>query len=377
MYNTMKYNSLLGILLIFGLAACHTAGEEAAAEASETEGAEATIALSDEQIRLAGIELGLPSARSVANYVECSGLIDVPPSNLRSVHSPVMGFVQQVKHLPGEYVRRGELLTALAHPELIRLQRTFLESAGRLAFLKLDKDRKSELAAADAASRKAYEQAVSDYEVEKAHSEGLKAELKLIGINTDELEKTGQIQESIRLYAPVNGYITKMQANPGKLVEPNELLYELVDNSHLHLELQVYAKDLAYIKEGQVVLAQVPGTEEVMKGEVHLIGKAIDPENKTVGLHVHLDQEPQGLAIGTYLQARIRVDAAEVQAVPEEAVVRNGGQAFVFIKDSSGFKKHPVEVGRTEDGFVEVRGLDLAEGQQLALKGAYYINGME
>ncbi|MCB9299417.1 MAG: efflux RND transporter periplasmic adaptor subunit [Lewinellaceae bacterium] len=377
MTNTMKYSSLLGILLLmFSFNACNK-GPENVEETTIAKTGEESIALSDEQIQFAGIELGKPTNRSVANYVECTGFIDVPPANLRSVHSPVMGFVQMVRHLPGEYVRKGELLTSIAHPELVRLQRNFLESASRQAFLKRDMERKMELEQADASSRKAYEQALTEYEVEKAHYNGLKSELKLIGINAEEVENTGQVQESIRLYAPVNGYITKMEVNPGKLVEPNALLYELVDNSHLHLELQVYAKDLAHIKEGQTVMAQLPGSEQYLKGEVHLIGKAMDMENKTVSIHAHLDEEPQGLAIGTYLQASIRTDAAEVATVPESAIVRSGNQSYVFVKESDGFKKRLVQTGRTEGGFVEVQGLELSEGQQIALKGAYYINGTE
>lgn len=374
----MKYSSLpaIFILLSFGLSACHTASEETVEKAESTEAA-AAVALTEEQMQLAGIELGRPSTRSIANYVECTGFIDAPPSNLHSVHSPVMGFVQMVKHLPGEHIRQGELLTSLAHPELIRLQREFLESASRLAFLKLDKDRKDGLAEADAASRRAYEQATADYEVERARYNGLKAELNLIGIKADEVEKTGLVQESIRIYAPVSGFITKMNANPGKLVEPNALLYEVVDKSHLHLELQVYAKGLPHIREGQTVLAKAPGSELELKGKVHLIGKAMDMDNKTVNVHVHLDEEPTGLAIGTYLQARIRTDAAEAQVVPESAIVRSGGQAFVFVKESDGFRKRAVEAGRSEEGYVEVIGLELAEGQQIALKGAYYINGVE
>lgn len=376
----MKYFKInsIAFLISLAVAACRQPAQENGAEETASESAtEQTVILSPEQMELSGIVLGQPSTREIASYVDCSGRIDVPPSNIRSVHSPVMGFVQNINHLPGEYVRKGELLASIAHPELIRQQRSFLESAGRITFLKKDMERKKELASTDAASQKAYEQALADYAVEEAHYNGLKAELELIGINTRAVEESRQVQQSIRLYTPAAGFLTQVNANPGKMVEPSTLLFEIVDNSHVHLELEVFAKDLGMLREGQKVAATIPGSEMELQGEVHLINKAIDLEKKTANVHVHLDEEPSSLAIGTFLYARIRTDARQVMAVPEEAVVRSGGQSFVFLKDGEGFRKVEVETGLTDKGFVEIRRLDLREGQQIALKGAYYINGTE
>ncbi|MCB0551241.1 MAG: efflux RND transporter periplasmic adaptor subunit [Phaeodactylibacter sp.] len=376
----MKYIKISAIALLLGFAAtaCHqSAGEASAEQGSEENNENGTIYLSPEQMELSEIVLGQPTVRKIASYIECSGRIDVPPSNIRSVHSPVTGFIQQINHLPGEYVRRGELLASIAHPDLIRLQREFLESAGKIVFLKKDMERKKELADADAASRKAYEQALSDYSVEDAHLNGLKAELGLIGINTQALEETRQVQQSIRIFTPVAGYLVKVEANPGKLVEPNVLLFEIVDNSHVHLELEVFAKDLGKLKEGQQVLASIPGSEEELRGQVHLINKSIDLEKKTANVHVHLDKEPDNLAIGTFLYARISTESREAPTVPEGAIVRSGGRSFVFVKEGERFRKVEVETGETDKGFVEVKELNLQEGQQIALKGAYYINGTE
>ncbi len=375
----MKYIKISGAAILLGIAlsTCQQQTETAAGQDNGSAGEKNSIFLSAEQMELSDIVLGQPEVREIASYIECSGIIDVPPSNIRSVHSPVTGFIQKVNHLPGEYVRRGELLSSIAHPELIRMQRGFLESTGRIAFLKKDMERKEELANADAASRKAYEQTLTDYKVEEAHYNGLKAELELIGINVNALEETRQVQKSISLYTPVAGYLTRVNANPGKLVEPNMLLFEILDNSHVHLELEVFAKDLGLLSEGQQVVASIPGREEELYGKVHLINKAIDLERKTAKVHVHLDAEPHNLAIGAFLYARIRTDSRQVAAVPETAIVRSGGQAFVFVKEGDAFRKVEVETGQSDDGFIEIRKLDLQEGQQIALKGAYYINGTE
>ena len=58
-------------------------------------------------------------------------------------------------------------------------------------------------------------------------------------------------------------------------------------------------------------------------------------------------------------------------------MIRSGDRSFVFIKEGEGFRKVEVETGQADEGFVEIKELNLREGQQIALKGAYYINGTE
>ncbi len=335
------------------------------------------INLSDEQMALAGIEIGQPQKRVLSEKINCTGTVEVPPQSLASVYSPVQGFVKKVNHLVGDYVRKGELLTSISHPDLVKLQREFLEVHSQLSFLEKDYQRKQTLAAGDAASQRSKEEAQAKLELEKARYSGLKAELGMIGISTKKLEESGEIQGAIGLVAPVNGYISKVGVNLGKLVTPSDLLFEVVDNRHTHLELMVFAKDLSKIIKGQRVESSMPGNDEVHEGEVHLVGKMIDLESKTALVHSHLEKEPSPLTPGTFMRAAIFTKGREVWTVPETAVVRESNEAFVFIKTKDGFEKKMVGTGMEDDGFVEITGLDFSENNQVALVGAYYLNGSE
>ena len=199
----------------------------------------------------------------------------------------------------------------------------------------------------------------------------------MIGISTQRLEESGQVQGSISLSSPVNGYVSKVAVNLGKLITPNDLLFEVVDNSHTHLELQVFAKDLSKIKEGQLIECSMPGSGEVYAGEVHLVGKMIDLESKTAMVHGHFEKEPTPLAPGTFMQATLFTNGKEVWAVPETALVRQGNEAFIFIKSKDGFEKMAVKTGLSGDGFVEIMDMDFSENKEIALAGAYYLNGSD
>ena len=363
--------------LLFGCQQSTSESESILEEKVQSSSINTSINLDDAQQKLAGIETGTVSLRNISSTVECSGQIEVPPMYHHSVYSPVHGFVQSVNHLEGDYIKKGAVLTTLSHPDLIHLQRSFLEAISELDYLESDYQRKETLSKEDAGSLKAFEKARSDYNTKIAMIKGLEAELNLIGIPAKELRDNGKIQTQLTLYAPTSGFITAININRGKLVDHSEELFEIIDNRHLHLELFVFAKDLPMIKEKQRVEASLPGSEKRIFGSVHLVGKTIDLDKKTAQVHVHLDNEAPLLAVGTYLPAKIYIDDKEVPAVPITALVREGESQFLFIKQTDGFKKTAVETGTNNDGFVELINWNYPPETIIVTKGAYYIQEAE
>ncbi|MCB9081821.1 MAG: efflux RND transporter periplasmic adaptor subunit [Lewinellaceae bacterium] len=349
--------------------------ETAIAAAAVPTGAKGQVTLTSEQLDLAGIEIGTPQLRRISGFVSCTGKVELPPQNLVSVHSPVKGFVRTVRFLPGNYIRKGDLLVTLAHQDLVRLQREYLETFYRMGALEKDYQRKQDLATADAMAQRNVEQAKADYQVAKAHLEGLRKELQMIGLSTKKLESDGTIQEQISLVSPINGYVNEVNANLGKLVNAEDLLYEILDATHVHAELRVYATDIALLKEGQRVEISVPGSDQRYPAEVHLISRMVDPDTKTVIVHGHFEPEPKQLLAGTFIEARIFTDEAQVLSVPAGAIVQEGKEQFVFVKVGSGFAKTAVQTGRSDGAFVEISGPEISRETQMALQGAYYLNG--
>ncbi|KAA3624828.1 MAG: efflux RND transporter periplasmic adaptor subunit, partial [Bacteroidetes bacterium] len=317
---------------------------------------------------------GMPEERQISEYIECTGKVEVPPNSLASVYSAVNGFVGNVKYLPGDYVKKGSLLTTIKHPDIIKLQTSFLESKSRLEFSKKEFERKQTLAAEDATSEKLLQEAKLEYETELAHFQGIKAELNLFGLPTGKIE-TGDIQPHVQIYAPISGYIASVNINKGKLITPEDLLYEIVDDDHMHLELQIFAKDIPKVKKGQYIEAFVPGIDEKVIAEVYLVGHVIDLETKTTMVHGHFENKPATLTAGTYLHARIFNQENKTLAIPQSALIRSGDETFVYIISNGDFVRRDVITGSSDDDFIAVKKLDLLEGEKLVTKGAYYIHG--
>lgn len=361
-------------LLLLFLTACQGT-ETPQAPAEEAEADHDIIILTPAQIEQAGITVGPLETRELPLTLSCSGTIDAPPASRQAVHSPVMGFVSDLRHLPGEYVKQGTVLARIAHPDLIRLQGSFLESAAALPALQQDAQRQASLSQSDAASQKALEKAQSDLAITQARYNALHAELQLIGIDAETVAAQQQIQPSIALRSPVNGYLTEIAAQPGQLALPETPLFQILDNSHLHLELEVFPKDLPRLVKGQHVTARVPGKDSAYIGHVYLINRAMTAGQKTVGVHVHFDEEPVDLALGTFLFAEVQTGSQLGFALPESAIARSGDQAVVFVETEEGFRRLPVELGTTDKGLVGVRSPELRAGLRVVVDGGYYLGG--
>ncbi len=101
-------------------------------------------------------------------------------------------------------------------------------------------------------------------------------------------------------------------------VQQGNSLFEILDNSHVHLELDVFEKDVAKIKKGQLISYTIPAIgSEIFEGEVEIIGKEFNTDNKTVRVHGHLDGKQPQFIKDLFLNAKIWLNDETSTALPE------------------------------------------------------------
>lgn len=364
-------NFAITFLSVMVLAACNNAAvvdDQAGHHHTEE------ITLTPEQMKLAGIELGMIEERPIMKTITANGMVDVPPESLADISAPLGGFVRKAPHYDGAFVKKGALLVALEHPEYIRIQQEYLDAASQFEMVALEYDRQEKLYKSVAAAEKIFEQTRSSYNSIKARKEGLETTLRIAQINPESVLKNG-IQQQVVLRAPFDGYITMVAVNLGKQVGPEEVLYQMVDPTHLHLELQVYPRDLQAIKKGQAIKYRVQGSRTWKSGHVVLTGQSVDPTSRTVRIHAHTDAQDADIKPGMFVQAEIAVASANGWSLPSTAFLEEGSKAFVFEKTETGFKKVEVEVLDKGAEYYHIAPLD-AKGPFI-VKGAYYLVEME
>ena len=311
------------------------------------------------------MKLGSLAEKEFSSTVHANGMIDVPPENKASVSTYYGGFVESISLLPGQKVKKGQMLFTLGKPEYVQMQQDFLETKNKLAYLKADYERQQTLAKDNIASQKNYLKAQTDYNVTLAMYESLKKKLRLINIDPAKISGSN-LQTSIVIYAPIAGYVTKVNATKGMYLNPTDVAVELINSDHIHLELNVYEKDIQKVKVGQNIKFQLPdASTKWYDAEVHLVGKTVEDENRIVNVHGHLkDESLSNLFVpGMYVEAQIAIDSESAPALPETAVINAENAYYALIKQSENeneevFTKKEVIPGKNQNGWIEIKNVN-------------------
>ena len=384
--------SLALILTFFACGHSHADGEghdhgHASEQHSEDDGhghgeehAEGEIHLTKEQIETMNIQFGDFSQVKINDFVNATGTLGLPPNALTAVSAKASGYIRNSnKFVEGDYIKKGNVMAYLENPDFIHQQQQYLEVAAELVYDRQELERQKTLLTANAGIERNVQKLEAEVARKTATLKGIAKQLAYLGIPVEKLT-TDNIVQRIPLYAPMTGYITTITMHNGMYVTPQMELMEIVNENHLHLELDVFEKDIAHIKEEQLISYTVPALgNTVYNGEVHIIGKEFNTENKTVRIHGHLEKERPQFIKDLFVEAKIWLNDQTVQALPEKAIIKDGDFSYIYVANDNAdneikFEQIKVIPSNTDNGFTAVKLIDqIPEGMKIVTNGAYYV----
>jgi cobalt-zinc-cadmium efflux system membrane fusion protein len=336
------------------------------------------VVITKEQFEGEFMQLGMLSEQDFNETIKTNGMIDVPTHNKSSVSTFIGGYITKTPLLIGDEVKKGQFLVALENTEFVEIQQQYMEVAEQLNYLKSEFTRQKTLYDEDITSEKSYLKAESTYKSSLAHYNGLRKKLQMMNISPSSVEN-GNITSTINLYAPIDGFITKVNVSNGTYVSPSDIILEIIDTDHIHLELSVFEKDILNVKKGQEIDFKIPeASDSIYKAEVHLVGTTIDPTSRRVTIHGHIENDHTNFIVGMFAEADILVSISKKMALPKEAVIEIGDEYFALILDNEKdgnyyFKKTVLDVGLKTEDFVEVLNPESLKDKQFAVKGTYML----
>lgn len=367
---------ILSVIVV--LTACSSETTEKTAVAPSKTTVPGSVLLNKEQIENARISLETPVEMGIGTTVRVTGTVEVPPQNKTAISFPFGGFVKSVPVLDGMQIKKGQVLVTLEDPAIIQLQQDYLEANSQLEYLKQEYDRQKILGDQQVNSGKTVQQAKSNYMSTLARCKGMKLKLEMAGVNPSQVEK-GNLQREVAIHAPFNGVVTKMNAAVGHYVTPQEVLLEIIDLRHSHIELFVFEKDVPSLKTGQKVHVRLANAIEQKIATIYLIGGEIG-NDRMVKVHCHLDKEDPSVIPGSFVNAEIDLTNMQQITVPSEAIVNLKGKNVVFWKKSESgsgtvYELKEVELLGEEEGRTAIRYKSgVATGKEaVVVKGAYAI----
>lgn len=362
-----KYFFIIALMVFLS---CGT--KETSTNSQETQVSESSVILSEAELQNADILVGKAEKGIISTSIKVSGTVEAPPQNVVSVSFPMSGYIGSIKLVPGMKVSRGQALATLQDQELIQLQQDYLIARSRVNFLQKEYDRQKTLNATKTTSDKVYEQTKSEYESQRIMMNSLNEKLRMIGINAQALNEDN-IRRAVSVAAPISGYVSAVHVNSGKYISPQDVLFELVNPTDLHLQLKVFEKDLPLLQSGQKVLVTLtsqPG--KTYEAKISLISKNLD-NDRSASVHCSFIGAADNLFPGTFASAVIETASHDAITVPEEAVVRWQNGQYIFIqKDKGRFEMLPVTVGETDEGRTAIQtGQADFLNEMVVIKNAY------
>ena len=340
------------LLLITILFSCNNQQEETKIKENANPD---SVQLTDEQMAQAGIVVDSIAYRLVNTELQVNGLVDVPPQNIVSVSFPLGGYLKSTQLLPGMHVSRGQVIGIMEDPALVELQQDYLMAEARLHFLEQDLKRQELLNQNKVSADKVLQQAQADHQAQQVLLRGYSEKLKLIGVQPDKLE-AGSISRSVPIRSPIDGFVSRVNVNIGKYVNPSDVLFELINPDDMHAALTVFEKDIALLQPKQKVMVTfVDEPDREYECEVLLVTRNVDGDRSAL-VHCHFEKQPERLLPGMFLNARIIVNQARVPAVPSDAIVRFEDQNYVLQADAGNrFTLLAVEPGAEHQGWTEIK----------------------
>ncbi|WLD22621.1 efflux RND transporter periplasmic adaptor subunit [Flavobacterium dauae] len=351
--------SVLVLVAFFAFNACtnnhkegdgHNHGTEAETTTDEHEEEEENVAvLTDEQMKAVGIEIGSIEQKQLSATLKANGALRVPNSNKANATSLFGGVIKSLNVEIGDFVRKGQVIATISNPQFIQLQEEYLSINSRIEFAEQELVRQRELNDGNVGAKKNLQSATTELNTLRTRKSSLNQQIQMMGINPASLSNSS-LKSSLVVTSPISGTISNVFAKIGSYVDVSSPIAEIIENTALHLDLQVYEKDIPLIKIGQKIDFVVTNNpNKTYSAEVYSIGSSFSGESKTIAVHSKITGDKAGLIDGMSITGMVSLDDVLSTAVPNDAIVNADGKYYIFLVKEQEEEPHEHKEGEAHD----------------------------
>lgn len=401
--------SVFVLVAIFALNACtnkhtegdgHNHGSEAATTTDEHEEEENVAVLTDEQMKAVGIEIGMIEQKQLSATLKANGGLRVPNSNKANATSMFGGVIKSLHVEIGDFVKKGQVIATISNPQFIQLQEEYLSINSRIEFAEQEVARQRELNEGNAGAKKNLQSATTELNTLRTRKASLQQQIQMMGINPASLSNSS-LKSSLVVTSPISGTVSNVFAKIGSYVDVSSPIAEIIENTALHLDLQVYEKDIPLIKIGQKIDFVVTNNpNKTYSAEVYSIGSSFSGESKTIAVHSRITGDKTGLIDGMSITGTVSLDNVLSTAVPNEAIVNADGKYYIFLvkeqeeephdhkedeahehnhdhgsEKGTQFVRMEIVKGASQLGYTAITPVnEIPHGTHIVVKGAFFVN---
>jgi membrane fusion protein, heavy metal efflux system len=338
------------------------------------------VTLTTDKLAASGVEIMAVTREQSRSPLTATAAIEINADHASRISSRVTGRITRLMVSQGDRVRAGQPLASMDTVELDQIWSEYRKNSGRYELALKNLKREESLFEKNVAPEKDVLKARQDLSEAEADLTLSKERFRLLGIDVNAVghEKNGNAARRplIPIISTLSGVVIEKPVTPGEVVNPEKLLFVVADLTSLWVLVDVYEKDISKLTAGALVDVSVnafPG--RVFRGRISYIGDVVDARTRTIKARVTIDNRDGLLKPGMFATVSVAPGADTqtemVISIPEEAVLIDGSDRYVFVRmDAGRFKRKDVATGRVFGKKIEItQGLN--SGDMVVIKGTF------
>ena len=340
----------------------------AARAAASAPAAAPRLALTEEQLRAAGIALDRAGPAQLVAELTLPGEIGFNEDRTAHVVPRVAGVVEAVQAGLGQQVKQGQVLALIASAAISDQRSELAAASRRLELARTTYAREKQLWEEKISARQDYEQARAA--LQEAEIAATNARQKLAAVGVAPNPSAGNRFE---LRAPFDGVVLEKHVALGEAVSDGTNIFTISDLSVVWANFNVPANALQAVRVGARAVVRAPAMSAEVAGTVSYVGSLLGEQTRTAIARVTIRNPEGAWRPGLFVNVSLATGQRSAPVtVASDAVQTVDGKPQVFVRVPGGFAPRPVELGAGNGKRIEiVRGLD--PGAEVAAVGSFVL----
>jgi membrane fusion protein, heavy metal efflux system len=328
------------------------------------------------QDQMSHVQVLLVQPTTLIRSLRLTGSVAYNSFRTTPVITQVSGPVSRVVVVPGQKVTQGEPMLYVASPDYSQLRTNYLKAIAAYALAQKANARAEDLYQHHAIAEQNVEQAQSAEVQASGDLIAAQAALKVMGVSDPDALVKAPPSFEVPVKAPIGGLVVEQDVSAGQLIQPGTTqCFMISDVSTVWVLVNIYQKDMPYVRVGDQVTIQTDTYPEVFHGRIAYVAASLDPSTRTLQARIETNNPGEKLKKDMYVVANVNTGTIQnAIALPDAAVLRDSeNQPFVYAAASANqFGRRSVTLGESLNGQTQITS-GLKAGDRVIGNGSLFL----
>lgn len=333
----------------------------------------AAVVLSDAERAALGLEITTAGPGKLTVTKSFPGKVKINEERHAHVVARLPGVAASVAASVGESVRAGQTLAVLESRALAKTTAAWLGAREQLRLAHDYFQRIDRLHDKGIATDREHLQARRALAEARIQAKAGAHALRALGFSQAWIEKLPQAPESARfrypLAAPIDGVVLQRHLTRGEAVAADAEAFEIADLDTVWVDLDIFQRDLAQVREGQSVL--ITAGDMRVEGDIAWVRPIVAEDTRAALARVVLANPGHRWKPGMFVQGQVVLQRVKAPLVVARTALQTvEGETVVFVQTAAGFVPQAVTTGVEGSDKVAIES-GLEPGQRYVAEGAF------